>query len=222
VRGIGRISLGALVLLAACRRTPVDSAAKSDAPSRAGANATDRRDSVADEIATAQRRTQLTNDACAAHLRARRLARASFPPGEAKLGGSEASAWKRPSTIQCELCGAPIRDGDAIVARIAIVNTGAAPADVFLQSANHGPFWLDTVPPVPPAPPATPSGQPMPEIFPAPMLWSIPAGSALDAEVQADVSPSALRKGGAVRVRASVVFWNGGGFDLCGEANVAL
>lgn len=210
-----------VVLVRACRKTPLESAANSDrqAPSTSGTpQPRDRRDSVADEIATAERRSLLTNDICAAHLRERRIARATFPSGEARLAGPEADAWRRPSTIQCELCGTPVRDGDTIVGRIAIVNTGSTEAKVYLQSATHGPLWLETVPPAPPPPPPP---TPLPEVYPAAMVWSIPAGSALDAQGQADVSAEALRRGGTVVVRASVVFWNGGG-EPCGDATVPL
>lgn len=188
-----------------CRRTPVDARVESDGSAQAAS--------------ASRRQEHVATDACAEYLRNRGVTRASKPTGEVKLSDPEASSWRRPATIRCELCGAPSRDGDRIVGRLVVVNTAREPAKVYLQSASHGPFWFDTVPPAPPPPPPP---TPMPEVYPAPLLWTIQAGEGFDVPIEATVAPDVLAKGGSVRVRASAVFWNGGGLELCGEATVQL
>jgi hypothetical protein len=115
------------------------------------------------------------------------------------------------------MCGRPFRDGDAIVGRIAIVNQGTSPVDVYLLSTNHSPLWFETIPRAPP--PAPP--MPLPEVYPSPSRLTLAAESAFDEWVQADVSAEALRRKGTIVVHASVAFWNEG-LVPCGDAIVPL
>jgi hypothetical protein len=160
----------------------------------------------------------LADQACAAHLRQRGIPRADLSNAP-WVSNAEADQWTRPPTIRCELCGTPIHDGTKVVGRIAIINTGDAPAHVYLVTASRGPFLLETVPPAPP-PPSTGPLDPVP--FPAPMRWTIPARSALDTGVDGDISADALRQGGAIRVRAQVSFWKPYGHFPCEETSVNL
>jgi hypothetical protein len=212
----GTLTLGlAVLMLPGCRKaenTPVSPDA------HVGSSVASTSGSAEDLGVAMDRRTRGTEAACTAHLGSRGLTRAPEARGDAQLGGDAAKNWKRPASVTCELCGAPIRDGDVITGRIAVVNAGDATVDVYLQSATHGPFWLETVPPTP----DPPSPTPRPEIYPAPALVKLPAHTAIDAPVETRVSPEALKGGGSVPVHASAIFWNGSGFTACGDAKVPL
>jgi hypothetical protein len=158
---------------------------------------------------------QVTGERCAVYLRERQLKRIEPPAGAAQLGGAEASSWRRPGTIGCELCGAPYWDGNRIAARIAIVNSGVQASDVYLQSANHGPLWFETVPALPAPTPLAP----LPEVFPAAALLRLPARSASDTFVKIELPPDPARRSTTQRVKAAVVFWNEG-MQTCAELEV--